>query len=148
MKRKVSRRTALATGARLAGGAVTGAWLGGTVFLGRRGLSRASAAAGRGTVRFAGITGAAVQAISEDLIPAFERATGIHVEATYQAYDALTQKTMTEFVSGSPSFDVLMFETSWGGRFSPFLEDLQPIFSARRAGWALTAAKPWGFHTV
>ncbi|HYM70929.1 MAG TPA: extracellular solute-binding protein [bacterium] len=148
MKRKISRRTALATGARLMGGGLAGAWLGGMASGGI--ASRASAAATRGTVRFAGTTGAAVQALSEDLIPAFERDTGIHVEATYQAYDALTQKTMTEFVSGSPSFDVLMFETSWGGRFAPFLEDLQPAVAKAGAAYdpndILGAARKMGIY--
>jgi multiple sugar transport system substrate-binding protein len=80
----------------------------------------------RGTVRFIGPTGGAVKALTEDLIPMFEEETGIKVEATYVAHDALTQKAMTEFVSGTPTFDVIQFETSWGGRYSPFLEDLTP----------------------
>lgn len=82
------------------------------------------------TIRIAGPTGVAVKALTEDIIPAFEAATGIKVEATFAAHEALTQKAMTEFVAGSPSFDVVMFETSWGGRYSPFLEDLGPLVAA------------------
>jgi len=151
MKRQIGRRAMIRKGARLLGGAIAGTWLGKTSRVAGPGARPASAGpASRGTVRFAGITGVAVQALSEDLIPAFERDTGIHVEATYQAYDVLTQKTMTEFVSGSPSFDVLMFETSWGGRFAPFLEDLQPY--AAKAGAAydeadiLGAARKMGIY--
>jgi len=152
MKTRISRRKALANGARLLGGGLAGAWLGGATRVGGAAVQRASAApTGQGTVRFAGITGAAVQALSEDLIPAFERDTGIHVEATYQAYDALTQKTMTEFVSGSPSFDVLMFETSWGGRFSPFMADLQPYVTKAGAAYddgdILAAARKMGVYS-
>lgn len=90
------------------------------------GEAGAPAAESGGTIRFIGPTGGAVKALSEDLIPMFEAETGITVEATYVAHDALTQKAMTEFVSGTPTFDVIQFETSWGGRYSPFLEDLQP----------------------
>lgn len=86
----------------------------------------APAPGSRGTLRFIGPTGGAVKALTEDLIPMFEAETGIKVEATYVAHDALTQKAMTEFVSGAPTFDVIQFETSWGGRYSPFLEDLEP----------------------
>ena len=65
----------------------------------------------------------------------FEEETGIKVEATYVAHDALTQKAMTEFVSGTPSFDVIQFETSWGGRYSPFLVDLQPYVDETGEGY-------------
>ncbi|MBW7885982.1 MAG: extracellular solute-binding protein, partial [Caldilineaceae bacterium] len=103
-----------------------------------------------GTLRFVGPTGGAVKALSEDLIPAFEEATGIKVEATYISHDALTQKAMTEFVSGDPSFDVIQFETSWGGKYSPFLEDLQSYVANAGAGYdegdILAAARNMGIY--
>ena len=77
------------------------------------------------TLRILATTGGAVKALTEDLIPAFEKTTGVKVEGTFLPQEGLTQKAMTEFVSGAPSFDAVMFETSWGGRYSPFLVDLQ-----------------------
>ncbi len=119
MNRRMTRRKMLSEGLRWAAAGAVGS---GLAFVD---IPRATAAPSSGTVRFIGVTGGAVQALAEDLFPAFERATGIKVEGTYLAHDALTQKAMTEFVSGTPSFDVIMFETSWGGRYSPFLDDLQ-----------------------
>ncbi|MBI1774770.1 MAG: sugar ABC transporter substrate-binding protein [Proteobacteria bacterium] len=78
------------------------------------------------TLRIIGPTGGAVKALTEDLIPAFQTATGVKVEGIFLPQDGLTQKAMTEFVSRAPSFDAIMFETSWGGRYAPFLDDLQP----------------------
>jgi multiple sugar transport system substrate-binding protein len=110
--------------------------------------SGAPAAGSRGTLRFIGPTGGAVKALTEDLIPMFEAETGIKVEATYVAHDALTQKAMTEFVSGTPTFDVIQFETSWGGRYSPFLEDLEPFIEVAGDAFAeddiLAAARNMG----
>ncbi len=149
MMRRMTRRTMLSTGARLAAAGLSAGWWSHVTLGG--GARKALAAAGsRGKVRFIGVTGGAVQALTEDLIPAFEKATGIGVEATYLAHDALTQKAMTEFVSGSPSFDVIMFETSWGGRYSPFLEDLQPHLAKAGAGYdegdILSAARKMGVY--
>ena len=108
----------------------------------------APAPGSRGTLRFIGPTGGAVKALTEDLIPMFEAETGIKVEATYVAHDALTQKAMTEFVSGTPTFDVIQFETSWGGRYSPFLEDLAPYIEVAGADYdeadILAAARNMG----
>ncbi len=94
-----------------------------------------NAAAQQQVLRIVGPTGGAVKALTEDLIPAFQTATGIKVEATYLPQDGLTQKAMTEFVSRSPSFDAIMFETSWGGRYSSFLDDLQPLVTKAGAAY-------------
>lgn len=87
-------------------------------------------------LRVIGPTGGSVKALSETLIPEFQKRTGQQVDATFMAYEGLTQKVMTEFVAGSPSFDVIMFETSWGGKFAPFLEDLEPNVQRDKAGYA------------
>ena len=101
-------------------------------------------------VRFVGPTGGAVKALVEDIIPAFEERTGIKVEGTFMAHEALTQKAMTEFVTGAPSFDVIQFETSWGGRYAPFLDDLQPLVDEAGADYAaddiLAAARNMGIY--
>jgi multiple sugar transport system substrate-binding protein len=89
------------------------------------------------TIRYIGPTGGAVKAIVENLIPEFQKRTGIKIEASFVAHEALTQKAMTEFVAGSPSFDVIQFETSWGGRYAPFLENLEP--DVKKAGDAYQA---------
>src|SRR5215218_7675576 len=78
------------------------------------------------TIRVIGTTGGATKALVENLVPEFEKRTGMKVQASLSAYESMTQKTMTEFVAGSPTFDVLMFETGWGGRYAPFLVDLKP----------------------
>jgi len=88
------------------------------------GMAPEAARAGQ-TLRILATTGGAVKALTEDLIPAFEKSTGVKVEGTFLPQEGLTQKAMTEFVSGAPSFDAIMFETSWGGRYAPFLVDLQ-----------------------
>ena len=102
------------------------------------------------TIRLIGVTGGAVKAIAENLIPEFEKRTGYKIQATYVAHDALTQKAMTEFVAGSPSFDIIMFETSWGGRYAPFLTDLKPMVDKDAAEYRpddiLAAARNMGIY--
>jgi multiple sugar transport system substrate-binding protein len=101
-------------------------------------------------LRVIGPTGAAVKALSETLIPEFQKRTGQPVDANFMAYEGLTQKVMTEFVAGSPSFDVIMFETSWGGKYSPFLQDLEPFVQQDKASYApddiLHAARQMGVY--
>lgn len=113
-------------------------------------LAGASYAQEQRTIRYIGPTGLAVKALVDDIIPEFERRTGVKVAASFMAHEALTQKAMTEFVTGSPSFDVIMFETSWGGLYSPFMEDLEPYVA--KAGEAydaddiLAAARDMGIY--
>ncbi len=113
-------------------------------------LAMQSAALAQNTIRLIGPTGGATKAIVENLIPQFEQATGIKVQANYVAHDALTQKAMTEFAAGSPSFDVIMFETSWGGRYAPFLTDLKPFVDRDAAEYKpddiLAAARNMGVY--
>jgi multiple sugar transport system substrate-binding protein len=105
---------------------------------------------GQETIRFIGPTGGATQAIVEDLIPAFERQTGLTVQATYIPHDSLTRRAMTEFIAGRPSFDVIMFETSWGGTYSPFMEDLEARLQDADPAYdepdILTAARQMGIY--
>jgi ABC-type glycerol-3-phosphate transport system substrate-binding protein len=125
---------------------VRGAALGGLLMLG----AALPAQARDKVVRFVGPTGGAVKALVEDIIPAFEAKTGIKVEGTFMAHEALTQKAMTEFVTGAPSFDVIQFETSWGGRYAPFLDDLEPYVADAGADYAaddiLAAARNMGIY--
>lgn len=99
-------------------------------------------------IRLVAITGIPVKAIVDDLIPTFEKNTGIKVDGNFVSYESLTQKTLTELISGSPSFDVLMFETSWGGRYAPFMRDLGPFIERDAAEYdpddILAAARNMG----
>jgi len=84
------------------------------------------------TIKLAGVTGSPTKSLNEDLIPMFEKKTGIRIKATYLAHAALTQKTLTALAGGTKAFDVIMLGDEWKIRYNPFLEDLFPYLNNPR----------------
>lgn len=94
-------------------------------------LSTTILSAGERTLRFVGVNHVATDAI-EELLPAFEKETGIKVLIEKFGEDQLNQKLITEFTAGNTSVDVFMTRPLQEARImanNKWYEDLGPWFA-------------------
>ncbi len=82
---------------------------------------------GEVVVRFVGSAGSAMKSWTPQIEKFNEKYKGkIRIEAESEAKDPLLQKLITQFISGTPTFDVVSLDGQWSPRLQPYLEPLDP----------------------
>src|SRR2546428_7197876 len=78
------------------------------------------------TVRVVTFTGPQIAEPLQRRAPDFEKLTGAHINVVTVPFSDLYQKALTDFSTGTNSYDALVFDPQWMGDFANagFLEDL------------------------
>src|SRR5712691_7371752 len=78
------------------------------------------------TVRVLTFTGPQIAEPLQRRAPDFEKLTGAHINVVTVPFSDLYQKALTDFSTGTNSYDALVFDPQWMGDFANagFLEDL------------------------
>lgn len=64
-----------------------------------------------------------------ELLPEFEKKTGIKVKVDAMPYDAMVQKITIDTTTGTKQYDTFWIEPTWYGRFQNEFEDLTPYIN-------------------
>lgn len=105
-------------------GAMTGAAAAGLVVASGLGSPRRAGAQGKpAELRMIGDPGPWARVLYDEIIPEWERETGIKVRAEILPTDPLRTRVQTEFNAGTAPYDLVFFSANWRGWIGRYMED-------------------------